>query len=102
MVFQRLSLSFVALFVGSMLCAATVSGGGQETKSTQAASRPRVASETQKESNPTLKHADRRDESNEQTEVVTIETDRANVLLTAVDRNRRFITTIQKEDIRVL
>jgi VWFA-related protein len=33
---------------------------------------------------------------------VTIETDLANVLFTAVDKNRRFMTTIQKEDIRVL
>ena len=33
---------------------------------------------------------------------MTIETDLANVLFTAVDKNRRFITTIQKEDIRVL
>ena len=63
----------------------------------------RRASEPPQQSSPTLKRTDRKEESKEQSdEVVTIETDLANVLFTAVDKNRRFITTIQKEDIRVL
>ncbi len=55
------------------------------------------------QSNPTLKRGDRKEESKEQSdEVVTIDTDLANVLFTAVDKHRRFITYIQKDDIRVL
>ena len=61
------------------------------------------ASQLPQQSTPTLKRSDRIDKSKEQgDEVVTIETDLANVLFTAVDKNRRFVTTIQKEDIRVL
>lgn len=84
--------------------AAIVSVGGQDTQTRSSAeSRPRQASESSQQSTPTLKRADRNEESKEQSdEVVTIETDLANVLFTAIDKNRRFINTIQKEDLRVL
>lgn len=35
-------------------------------------------------------------------DVVTVETDLANLLFTAVDKNKRFVTNIRREDIRVL
>src|SRR4051812_30714091 len=35
-------------------------------------------------------------------DVVRVETDLANILLTAIDKDRRFVTTIRKEDVRVL
>ena len=42
------------------------------------------------------------DEAIDDDDVVRFETDLANVLFTAVDRNKRFVTTIKKEDVRVL
>ena len=44
----------------------------------------------------------REDETIDDDDVVRVETDLTNVLFTAVDRNKRFITSIGKEDIRVL
>jgi VWFA-related protein len=38
----------------------------------------------------------------EQDDVVRVETDLTNLLFTATDKNRRFITTLQEKDIRVL
>jgi VWFA-related protein len=75
----------------------------QQGAASQEQSRPRQVREPSSQSTPTLKHAEGNEESKDQNdEVVTIETDLANVLFTAVDKNRRFMTTIQKEDIRVL
>ena len=42
------------------------------------------------------------DEAIDDDDVVRFETDLTNVLFTAVDRNTRFLTTIKKEDVRVL
>lgn len=38
----------------------------------------------------------------EDDEVVRVETELANILLTALDKNQRFITTLRREDVRVL
>jgi VWFA-related protein len=38
----------------------------------------------------------------EDDEVVRVDTELANILLTAVDKDRRFITTLRREDVRVL
>ena len=35
-------------------------------------------------------------------DVVRVETDLTNILMTAVDKNKRFITTLRQEDVRVL
>ncbi|MDT4895460.1 MAG: hypothetical protein QOH25_537 [Acidobacteriota bacterium] len=40
--------------------------------------------------------------SAEDDEVVRVDTDLANILLTAIDKDRRFITTLKREDVRVL
>lgn len=105
MSYQRLSCAFLTACLLALFCLDvfyTVSGQ-EETAPSQTESRQRRASEPPQQSTPTLKGVDRKDESKEQSdEVVTIETDLANVLFTAVDKNRRFITTIQKDDIRVL
>src|SRR2546423_105339 len=42
------------------------------------------------------------DETLDEEGVERVETDLANVLFTAVDKNKRFITTIRQEDVRVL
>jgi VWFA-related protein len=38
----------------------------------------------------------------EDDEVVRVDTELANILLTAIDKNQRFITTLRREDVRVL
>jgi VWFA-related protein len=40
--------------------------------------------------------------SSEDDEVVRVDTELANILLTAIDRDQRFITTLKREDVRVL
>jgi Ca-activated chloride channel homolog len=93
----------VSVFLGLALIAAISSVRGQDSKTaSQDQSRPRQVTEPPQQSTPTLRRSDRTEESNEQTDVVKIETDLANVLFTAADKNRRFITTLQKDDIRVL
>ncbi|HWS55838.1 MAG TPA: VWA domain-containing protein [Pyrinomonadaceae bacterium] len=44
----------------------------------------------------------RPDEEIDEDDVVRVETDLTNLLFTAVDRNKRFVTTLRKEDVRVL
>ena len=105
MFYRRLSFTFLTTFLltpFSLGVFISVSGqGGAAPPQTE--NRQRRTSEPLQQPTPTLKHTDRKEESREQgDEVVTIETDLANVLFTAVDKNRRFITTIEKEDIRVL
>jgi VWFA-related protein len=74
-----------------ILVATAGSAGGQVTK------------ESSQQSIPTLKRSDQIDEPKKQADdVVRIDTNLTNVFFTAVDKNRRFITTIQKEDIRVV
>jgi Ca-activated chloride channel homolog len=64
----------------------------------------RVQDETQRPpAVPTLQRTSEDDEVKTQDEeVVTVETDLANLLFTAVDKNKRFVTNIRQEDIRVL
>jgi Ca-activated chloride channel family protein len=40
--------------------------------------------------------------SSEDEEIVHVDTELANILLTAIDKNQRFITTLRQEDVRVL
>lgn len=105
MIYRRFPGWFaVAVPISLVLIAVIGSVGGQDTKTpSQGESRPRQAGEPPQQSTPTLRRSDRNEESNEQTDdVVRIETDLANLFFTAVDKNRRFITTIRKEDIRLL
>ncbi|HLM56929.1 MAG TPA: hypothetical protein VK422_12495, partial [Pyrinomonadaceae bacterium] len=44
----------------------------------------------------------RPDEAIDEDDVERVETDLTNVLFTAVDRNKRFVTSLKKEDVRVL
>ncbi len=105
MFYRRFSRALpTAVFLGFTLLAAIVSVGAQDTKSSSRGEvRPRQAGEPAQQSTPILRRSDRNEESNDQADdVVRIDTDLANVFFTAVDKNRRFITTIQKEDINLL
>lgn len=97
MPFTRFTGSFVATLLIFVFCFAPA-----PTASGQAGRVPQQ-NEASPQATPGLKRPDRKEESREQTDdVVTIETDLTNVLFTAVDKNKRFITTINKEDIRIL
>src|SRR6266478_405572 len=105
MLYRRLSFAFLTTFLLAPFCLGAffrvIGQGGAAPPVTE--SRQRQVSEPLRQSTPILKRTDRKEEPKEESdEVVKIETDLANVLFTAVDKNRRFITTIQKEDIRVL
>jgi VWFA-related protein len=54
---------------------------------------------TPRTSDPTAPQKD--DDALQDDEVLRVETDLTNVLFTAVDRNKRFVTTLRQEDIRV-
>jgi Ca-activated chloride channel family protein len=102
--FHTRSSRFVSSALVLCLLAAWAIGnaGGQATTSPED-NRSRQTREPSPPPTPTLKRNERNEESNEQNdEVVTIETNLTNVLFTAIDKNSRFITTIQKDDIRVL
>lgn len=55
---------------------------------------------TPRASDPTAPQKD--DDALQDDDVLRVETDLTNVLFTAVDKNKRFITTLKQEDIRVL
>src|SRR5260370_506971 len=101
MLYQRLSCAFLSTLLLAPLCLSVFfrASGQEGTAPPQTESRERRPTEPAQQSTPTLKRSGRREKSKDQDdEVVTIETDLANVLFTAVDKNRRFTTTIQKED----
>ncbi|HET8671656.1 MAG TPA: VWA domain-containing protein, partial [Candidatus Saccharimonadales bacterium] len=104
MPFPRFSGSFVAILLIFAFCFALVTTASGQAGRTprQNDSRQQPSSEAQP-ATPGLKRPAGGDEPREQTDdVVTIETDLTNVLFTAVDKNKRFITTIKKDDIRIL
>lgn len=78
---------------------------GQNTAAAQDASRPRRADENpsalptpaQTQASPAQDVQEVQDD-----DVVRVDTDLTNVLFTATDKNRRFITTLRKEDIRII
>ncbi|HEU4713899.1 MAG TPA: VWA domain-containing protein [Pyrinomonadaceae bacterium] len=104
MPFPRFSGSFVAILLIFAFCfALAIATSGQAGRTPGQNDSRQPSSEPSQPATPNLRRPDRGEESREQTDdVVTIETDLTNVLFTAVDKNKRFITTIRKEDIRVL
>ena len=69
--------------------------------STSYAQRPAATpAPTPRASDPTAPQKD--DDAIQDDEVLRVETDLTNVLFTAVDRNKRFITTLTQQDVRVV
>jgi hypothetical protein len=99
----RFSEDFVVFFVFAFCFALPIGVMGQAGRTRENNRRQQTSSETSRQATPSLKRPDRGEDPNQlREEVVTIDTDLTNVLFTAVDKNRRFFTTILKEDIRVL
>src|SRR5919202_1118829 len=63
--------------------------------------RPRRTGEPQTSPSPTPKPSKDDDTTLQSDEVVRVETDLTNVLFTAADKQKRFVTTLKQEDIRV-
>ena len=89
---------------------ARAAAGGGAAQQQDPASRPRragdepaqAAAATQQQTPPRPQKPARPDETIDEDDVERVETDLTNVLFTAVDRDKRFVTTIRQEDIRVL
>jgi Ca-activated chloride channel family protein len=104
----------ITLALTFSLIASLLSGGGplsagasaqqqQDPSSTQDKSRPRRSGEQTPQTTPSPKPSPTKDEGQtvQDDEVVRVETDLTNILFTAVDKQKRFITTLKQEDIHV-
>lgn len=91
----------LTLVYGGML---TIGARAQNQGTPQGTNRSRRASDSPtQQPSPTPQPTPKQDEQAiDDDEVVRIETDLTNILFTAVDKQKRFITTLRKEDIRVL
>jgi VWFA-related protein len=96
-----------------MLCVLALSGwlgtgarGQNPAATTPDASRPRrTSNEAAPQPTPTTKQqpsSNPDDVTLQDDEVVRVDTDLTNILFTATDKNRRFVTTLRKEDVRIL
>src|SRR5215212_2361131 len=88
-----LSQKRFAFVMALLLAAASLLPAGAGVSARQAGSQPK-----QQPPRP----APQRDEAIDDDDVERIETDLTNVLFTAVDKSRRFVTTLKQDDIRVL
>ena len=93
--FSNKSFARLSAFV---LAASSVSGVGAraQQQSSTPPSQPHPAAQQQQ------KPAQKPDETIDDDDVERVETDLTNVLFTAVDRNKRFITTLKQDDVRIL
>ena len=91
------------ILLTSLICGEMVltRARGQARPAPQEQSRPRRAAEASPQPSPTPSSSSKGEVSG-QDEVVRVETNLTNILFTAVDKNKRFITTLRQEDVRVL
>lgn len=101
-----LVLSLSLLFSGLLQSGASAQEQQQQqdNSSQQEKSRPRRTNETPQTA-PTPKPSPRDEKEDEVTmqddEVVRVETDLTNILFTAVDKQKRFVTSLKQEDVKV-
>src|SRR2546421_4707260 len=98
---QFLSFSLAAsLLFGGLLSSGARAQQQQQEPSTN---RPRRTNDQSPQTTPTPKPSPKRDDdvTLQSDEVVRVETNLANILFTAVDKQKRFITSLKQEDIRV-
>jgi VWFA-related protein len=103
---RALALLFLAVFVssapGALSGTDAVGPKGQDSSGTPDASRPRRTA-TDPSAQPTPSQSPATDGQEVQDdEVLRVDTDLTNVLFTATDKNRRFYSTLKREDIRII
>jgi VWFA-related protein len=111
---RHITLALAFSLVASLLLGGLPSTGAsaqqpQDTSTTQDKNRPRRAGEQSTQQTPTQQSppAPKPSPTKEEgvplqdDEVVRVETDLTNILFTAVDKQKRFITTLKQEDIHV-
>jgi VWFA-related protein len=95
------TLSASLLFSG-LLSSRGVSAQQQQEPSSQEKSRPRRTGEARPQTTPSPQPSPKEDDVTLQDdEVVRVETDLTNILFTAADKQKRLITSLKQEDIRV-
>src|SRR3954463_787079 len=100
---QVLALSLAAsLPLGGLLSVGARAQQQQDPSTTQDKSRPRRTNE-QPQTTPSPKPSPKKDDdvTLQDDEVVRVETDLTNILFTAVDKQKRFVTTLKQEDITI-
>src|SRR3989440_5263480 len=98
---QFLSFSLAAsLLFGGLLSSGARAQQQQQEPSTN---RPRRTNDQSPQTTPTPKPSPKRDDdvTLQSDEVVRVETNLANILFTAADKQKRFMTSLKQEDIRV-
>jgi Ca-activated chloride channel homolog len=101
------NLMFVAVPLTALVCGAAVSARmlaqTQADSVTQDKSRARRTRDSQEPSpSPTPPASGKEELPQESEEVVRVETNLTNILFTAADKNKRFISTLKREDVRIL
>ncbi|HEX8921094.1 MAG TPA: VWA domain-containing protein [Pyrinomonadaceae bacterium] len=97
-----LALSVLLLSSGLLSQRARAQQQQQDNSTQQEKSRPRRTGESP-QTNPTPKPSPADDDVTlQEDEVVRVETDLTNILFTAIDKQKRFITTLKQEDVRVM
>jgi Ca-activated chloride channel family protein len=101
MLSQKRFAAVVALALAGVLWSAGVGASARQQPPSQAGSQPPAAA--QPPPPPQQRPAQQRpDVPLDDDDVERVETDLTNVLFTAVDRNKRFVTSLKQNDIRVL
>jgi VWFA-related protein len=96
-------LAFILVFA----CIASVATRAQDQNAGQDSSRPRrtdATTDSQPQARPTPTPVPGKKDEDitvDSDDVVRVETDLTNILFTAIDKNKRFITEMRKEDIRI-
>lgn len=113
---KQITRAFVLLIFAALVCAGLTGGGGgvsaqqQQPQPTPSATQQnttrqrRTGDNAQPQSPPQSRPTPSKDdgETLQDDDVVRVETDLTNILFTAVDKQKRFITTLRREDVRVL
>lgn len=94
---------FVALILVALAWDRPQAQQSSESESAQDKSRPRRTGDPQKpEPSPSPTPQVKEDLAQDSDEVVRVETNLTSIFFTAADKNKRFISTLKKEDLRVL
>lgn len=91
---------FAALALGVLAGERPLARQSSEPESAQDKTRARRTNETQPSPSPTPRLKDELPQDSD--EVVRVETNLTTIFFTAADKNKRFISTLKKEDLRVL